>query len=80
MSIYSSISERIGWDNDTKVSIPSIDEAKALHNDVMVNKSIESYEKVVRYHRFAPSADGGEDEIAMRYVHTAYLDGKGFFQ
>ncbi|WP_448672421.1 hypothetical protein [Sphingobacterium multivorum] len=80
MSIYSDISKRIGWDKDTKVSIPSLDEAKELHNEVMVNKSIEAYESVFRYHRFAPLPDGGEDEIAMRYIQDAYLEGRSFFQ
>lgn len=80
MSIYSDISQKIGWEKDTKVSIPSLDEAKELHNDVMVNKSIEAYETVFRYQRFCPSPDGGEDEIAMRYINDAYLEGKSFFQ
>lgn len=80
MSIYSDISKRIGWDKDTKLSIPSLDEAKELHNEVMVNKSIDAYESVFRYHRFAPLPDGGEDEIAMRYIQDAYLEGRSFFQ
>ncbi len=80
MSIYSDISKRIGWDEGTKVPIPSVDEAKALHNEVMINKSIDAFETVFRYHRFCPQPDGGEDEIAMRYIHSTYLDGKCFFQ
>lgn len=80
MSIYSDISKKIGWDQDTKVSIPSVQEAKELQNEVMVNKSAEAYETVFRYQRFCPSPDGGEDEIAMRYIHSTYLDGKHFFQ
>lgn len=80
MSIYSELSKRIGWDRDTKVSIPSIDEAKELHQDVMVNKSIDAFEAVFRYHRFAPTPDGGEDEVAMRYIYSAYVDGQAYFK
>ncbi|MEN5434122.1 hypothetical protein ABE545_10805 [Sphingobacterium faecium] len=79
MSIYSEISKRIGWDKDTKVSIPSIEDARDLHHEVMVNKSEEAYETVFRYQRFAPSADGGDDEVAMRFIHVAYEEGRRFF-
>lgn len=80
MSIYSEISKRVGWDRDTKVSIPTIDEAKELHHDVMVNQSVDAYESVFRYHRFAPTPDGGEDEVAMKLIYEAYTEGRRFFE
>lgn len=80
MSIYSVISKRIGWDRDTKVSIPSIEEAKDLHNNVMVHQRVDAFEKVFRIHRFAPTPDGGEDSVAMGYIHDAYMNGQGFFK
>lgn len=79
MSIYSELSKKIGWDKDTKVSIPTIEEAKELHQDVMVNKSIDAYESVFRYHRFAPTPDGGEDEAAMKFIYEAYTEGRRYF-
>ena len=80
MSIYSELSKKIGWDRDTKVSIPTMEEAKELHQEVMVNKDIEAFETVFRYHRFCPSPDGGEDEIAMKYIYDAYINGQTFFK
>ncbi|MDM1048035.1 hypothetical protein [Sphingobacterium hotanense] len=80
MSIYSELSKKIGWDRDTKVSIPSTEEAKELHNDVLVNQSIDAFETVFRIHRFAPTADGGEDAVAMGYIHDAYTQGQIFFK
>lgn len=80
MSIYSEISKTIGWDKDTKVSIPSVEDARDLHHEVLVNKSAEAFETVFRYHRFAPSPDGGDDEVSMRYINSAYDEGRRFFQ
>ena len=80
MSIYSEISKKIGWDKDTKVSIPTVEEAKDLHNEVMVNHSIDAFETVFRTHRFAPTPDGGEDAVAMGYIHEAYKNGQVFFK
>lgn len=80
MSIYSYISTKIGWEKGKTVPIPSVEEAKNLHNEVMVNESSEAYEAVFRYQRFCPSPDGGDDEIAMRYIFDAFLEGKRFFQ
>lgn len=80
MSIYSDISNRIGWDKDTKVSIPSMDEAISLHHEVFINESEEAFESVFRYHRFCPTPDGGEDSVAMHYIHDAYQEGRRLFQ
>lgn len=79
MSLYSEISKRIGW-ADKKVAIPSITEAKALNNEVLVNKSIDAFEKVFTLHRFAPTPDGGEDEVAMKLIFEAYTEGRKFFE
>ncbi|WP_392471275.1 hypothetical protein ACF3OC_07890 [Sphingobacterium cellulitidis] len=80
MSVYSEISKKIGWDRDTKVPIPTTDEAKELHNEVMVNQSMDAFETVFRIHRFAPTPDGGDDAVAMGYIHSAYRDGQVFFK
>lgn len=80
MSVYSEISKKIGWDKETKHPVPTIEEAKDLHNEVMVNHSKDAFETVFRIHRFAPTADGGDDAVAMGYIHDAYLNGQFFFK
>lgn len=80
MTIYSELSKKIGWDKDTKVSIPTLFEAKELYQEVMINESVGAYEQVFRIHRFAPTPDGGEDSVAMGYIHDAYVKGQKFFK
>lgn len=80
MTVYSEISKKIGWDKDTKVSIPTVNEAKELHNEVLINQSEEAFENVFRIHRFAPTPDGGEDSVAMGYIHDAFVNGQKFFK
>ena len=80
MSIYSEISKKIGWDRETKVSIPTIEEAKELHNEVILKQSQIAFETVFRIHRFAPTPDGGEDAVAMGYIHDAYVNGQTYFK
>ena len=80
MSIYREISKKIGWDKDTKVSIPTLEEARELHNDVLIDESVEAYENVFRIHRFAPTPDCGEDEQAMKWIHEAYVYGQSLFK
>jgi hypothetical protein len=80
MSVYSELSKKIGWDPDKKVSIPSVPEAKDLNIKVLLERSVDAYEKVFTIHRFAPSPDGGEDSEAMDYILEAYLKGRRFFE
>lgn len=79
MSLYSELSKKIGWDAK-KVNIPSIEEAKALHNEVLVNKSIDAFETVFKIHRFAPTPDGGEDSVACNLIFEAFTLGRKFFE
>lgn len=80
MSIYSEISKQIGWDSGKKVSIPSIEDAKELHNQVLVNRSIDAFKKVFEIYRFAPTPDGGDDSVAMKFIYEAFTEGKRFFE
>lgn len=80
MTTYSELSKKIGWEKGTKVSIPSLEEARELHNEVLLNHDVSAYEQVFRIARFAPNPDGGEDEQAYRLIYEAFSEGRRLFE
>ena len=77
MSIYSTISKRIGWEG--KAQIPSIKTAKELRSKVINNNDTHAFERVFRNHRFAPSPTNVVETEAMNINHQAYLAGTKIF-
>lgn len=77
-TIYTAISKRIGWEQQT-VPVPSIDRAYELLEEV--GKEYEfAFEEVFRINRFA-KVDSNELEIeAMNVIHRAFMHGEQIFR
>lgn len=80
MSIYNQLSEKIGWNRNEVLHIPSRDVARALHYEVVEKNNVRAFETVFRFFRYGLSPVTSDEHLAMDTINDAFETGAAYFK